>query len=49
MSARRVIAIAAVIGALLGVAHLASMICTDLSACAVLGDGSLLIPQWRPD
>jgi hypothetical protein len=49
MSARRIIAIVAVVGALMGAAHLASMICTDLSDCAVLGDGSLLIPAWRPE
>ena len=48
MSARRVIAIAVVAGVLMGAAHLASMICTDLSDCAFLGDGSLLVPTWRP-
>ena len=49
MSARRVIAIATVVGVLLGAAHLASMICPELTECAVLGDGSLVLPQWRPD
>jgi hypothetical protein len=49
MSAWRVIAIVTVVGALLGAAHLASMICPNLTECAVLGDGSLLLPQWRPD
>jgi hypothetical protein len=49
MSARRVIAIATVVGALLGAAHLVSMICSDLTGCAVLGDGSLLVPAWRPE
>jgi hypothetical protein len=48
MSTWRLIAITAVVGVLAGAA-LASMICTDLFDCAVLGDGSLLIPQWRPD
>jgi hypothetical protein len=48
MSAWQVVAIAVVIGVLTGAA-LASMICTDLSDCAVLGDGSLLIPAWRPE
>jgi len=49
MSTRRVIAIATVLGALLGAAHLAGMVCPNLTECAVLGDGSLFLPQWRPD
>jgi hypothetical protein len=49
MSAWRAIAIAMAVGALLGAAHLASMICSDLTECAVLGDASLLVPGWRPE
>jgi len=49
MSARRVIAIAALVGALLGAAHLANMICSDLTECDVIADASLLVPGWHPE
>jgi hypothetical protein len=49
MSTWRVIAIVTVVGALLGAAHFASTICSDMTECSVLGDGSLLVPAWRPE